>query len=64
MSRIRIPCPGCGKTVVVEITTIDTLRKELDAVTRERDTYRAKLAALETMKRNDPVGDMLRRMGL
>lgn len=65
MSRISITCPNCGKKITVEITTIDTLRNELEATKRERDTYRARLAALETMGRTrSPVDEMLKRMGL
>jgi hypothetical protein len=49
MSIITIKCPDCGKEIRVNIKTIGDLRMQLEAVKRERDAYKAKLAALEFM---------------
>lgn len=66
MAIINIPCGMCGHMIRVQIDTIDRLRDNLAAMERDRDYYKQKCAALEMLKskRDDPLGDLLRGMGM
>ena len=56
MSQIKIKCPDCEKEIRVNIKTIDTLRAELEYMTKERDRYRAMHTALELKIKSNPLG--------
>ena len=71
MSVIKLPCPHCGKEVQINVKTIDTLRKDLESMTKDRDWYKNKLAALELMVKAKPKGadkdywqDLFSKLGL
>jgi FtsZ-binding cell division protein ZapB len=72
-TKISVPCPDCGRKITIAVRTIDTLRtendelaKQLRVVTDERNTYKARLSALEYMQKNpqsnfgDIFGDFLK----
>jgi len=51
MAIITFTCQ-CGKTTKIDIKTIDELRKENKRLTEEAKDLKAKIAALEYMKKN------------
>lgn len=54
MSFIRVPCPDCGKEIQINVKTVDILKKQLEDMTKDRDWYKNKLAALELMVKSKP----------
>jgi hypothetical protein len=61
MSVIKVSCPDCGKEIQINVKTIDTLKKDLESMTKDRDWYKNKLTALELMnkaKPKNPFGDI------
>ncbi len=61
MSVIKVSCPDCGKEIQINVKTIDTLKKDLASMTKDRDWYKNKLAALELMNKatpKNPFGDI------
>lgn len=57
MAKINFTCE-CGRPITVDIITIDKLRSELEAVKAENKTLKAKVAAMEMMKKmnGNPLG--------
>ena len=64
MSEIKVKCPDCGKEIKINIKTIDSLKSQLEAMTKDRDYYKVKLAALEGMNKSKPndYGDLFNKM--
>ena len=64
MSEIKVLCPDCGKEIKINIKTIDALKKQLEAMTKDRDYYKSKLDALECMNKSksDDYGDLFNKM--
>jgi hypothetical protein len=61
---IKVPCPQCGHIASVEIATIDKLYAEIESIKRERDNYKAGLAALEAMgKTQNSIDAFMRGWG-
>ena len=58
MSEIKVKCPDCGKEIKINIKTIDTLKSQLEAMERDRDYYKRKLAALECMNKSQPKNEL------
>jgi len=66
-TKITVSCPDCEKKITIVVRTIDTLREEnenlarqLKWMTNERDTFKARLAAIEYMQKNpkNDFGDL------
>jgi len=52
-------CSKCGHSMRIEIAEIDKLRRDLATMTADRDRWRAKATAAETLARKsteDPFG--------
>lgn len=50
MAEIKICCTNCNHEMKINIKTIDELRKKPAQMTKNRDHYKAKLAALEQLE--------------
>ena len=63
--KIAIACPGCGNRFTIDHLAAD---REIERLKKEVSGLRAKVAAMEEMKRYGGGGldgsDLLRRMGL
>jgi len=53
MSKITITCPDCGKKIIVDILTIDTLKGEIN-------NLKAKIFKLEQESKNPSFEDLFR----
>ena len=62
MAEIEIACSKCGYHTRVNVKTIDKLRNELQVMTKDRDYYKSKLAALECMNKTRPDDDLFTRL--
>ena len=62
MAEIEIACQKCGYNTRVDIKTIDKLRSDLQAMTKDRDYYKMKLSALECMNNTKPGDDLFARL--
>lgn len=63
MTRLNIVCPQCARVIAVEVPTIDSLRTQLAAMTAERDGWRAKAVAADSLlkrARENPFATMFR----
>jgi len=58
---IRIECPKCSHRFSIEPTAA---MREIERLKKENSSLRAVIAAMESMKKNDPLGGLGKMFGL
>ena len=61
MLTLKLTCPQCGKIFTIEHLAAE---RTIAALRKENADLRAKIAAMESMKKNDPLGGLGKMFGM